>query len=280
MSDTNDLKLTPKFRRVYGGRGEPLLDVIDVVFEYHGANQRPGCGGCRSRHIRCDKGVPSCGQCLKKRIECPGYLRQFTFIDGPSVRAKRRKPNPDASLTIDAADPNLTSRLGSPSINAPERTLPPWAVPSISVSMSLGDEGNQSPGEERKDTIDMTFRATKPPTPASMPTFYDDHTENCRRRYFLGYYFDQMADSFSILEGPANPFGESFKQYAARSNVLTCALISMSAAYREEMAYGWHYRAAALNAMQRALFQPSYSVEMLAAVLFLGTTEVGLTPQS
>ncbi|KIW16560.1 hypothetical protein PV08_03748 [Exophiala spinifera] len=82
-----------------------------------------------------------------------------------------------------------------------------------------------------------------------------------------------MSSRSSIVEPSRNPFGANFKQYLFRSDALTSAIMSMSAAYMEKMTYAWHYRAAALSFMQRDLRRQSYSVEMLAAMLFLGATE-------
>ncbi|KAK5045823.1 hypothetical protein LTR84_008916 [Exophiala bonariae] len=244
-------KVPPKFRRVYGG-----------------------CEGCRRRHIRCDKGVTSCRQCVDKHVVCPGYARKFTFVEGPSARAKRRL-NLKASVSRAAVDDDLTGRSNISPTKEPSpsrRHLPVLPIAVNVCNSDVGDEGGKRLREEQNEALNAPYTLTAS-TSVPWPGFHNEYSEQSRRKYFLDHYFDKMANSFPIMEGPTNPFGENFKQYLFQSDALTFAIMSMSAAYLEKMAYAWQYRAIALKVMQRDARQQAYSVEMLAAILFLGTTE-------
>ena len=146
-------------------------------------------------------------------------------------------------------------------------------VPNSGESVE-DDDGGKRLRIEQNEAVDGACYVVTASTLVPLSTFHNDHSEDCRKKYFLDHYFDKMVDSFAIMEGPTNPFGENFKQYVSQSHALTFAIMSMSAAYMENMTYAWHYRATALNLLQRDLRRQSYSVEMLAAMLFLGATEV------
>ncbi|RDW56399.1 hypothetical protein BP5796_13221 [Coleophoma crateriformis] len=118
------------------------------------------------------------------------------------------------------------------------------------------------------------------PIPASLSTSDQELSEDCRQKYFLDYYFGSIASVISIKEGPNNQFGESLKQYMSRSHALRFTIVAMAAMLVADskvdssaVGYAWHYRTIALGMLQKDILQQSYSIEILATVLFLGTTE-------
>ncbi|KAE8154594.1 hypothetical protein BDV25DRAFT_147541 [Aspergillus avenaceus] len=51
-----------------------------------------GCHACRKRKKSCDGQRPSCGQCLSRNEQCPGYVRNYKFVNTSSARVP--SPNP------------------------------------------------------------------------------------------------------------------------------------------------------------------------------------------
>lgn len=55
----------------------------------HGRKVAVSCHNCSRRRLRCDRSKPGCNKCTASGLDCPGYGRILTWVEGASAKAKR-----------------------------------------------------------------------------------------------------------------------------------------------------------------------------------------------
>lgn len=141
-------------------------------------------------------------------------------------------------------------------------------------------EGPGADGGAVGDTPKALTAAHRQP-PVKLAMFDPDLAEDCRRGYYLDYFFNHVADLLSIVGGSLNPFREDLRHYSARSDSLSFTLMAMASlqlAASEPRSggtkYAWHYRTLALRSLREDIGQKLSSVEVLMTVLLLAISEV------
>ncbi|KAJ5919872.1 hypothetical protein N7454_009707 [Penicillium verhagenii] len=78
-----------------------------------------GCATCRTRHVKCDEGLPTCSMCSYAGLSCAGYKKDFFFdARSPDSRIRFRRPplteeerQRMSQWLISVAPPKSTNRL-------------------------------------------------------------------------------------------------------------------------------------------------------------------------